>query len=260
MPELIAKREGATGWIIFSSPSKLNALTYDMWRRMPEAIADLERDPGVRVIALRGDGDKAFTSGADVTEVAHARDSIGATASYNQAVEDFNAALSNCAKPTFAFIQGICYGGGLGIAVRCDMRVCTDDSLFSMPAARLGIGYSAGSILRLAHLVGPAYCAELMFMAKRYSAAEALQMRLVNRVVPAAEFERVVAEYCTTIAENAPLTIAAGKRCLIEGYKDLKERDMRAVQALIDSCYTSEDYREGRDAFLQKRKPVFRGR
>jgi len=260
MPELITRREGATGWIIFSSPAKLNALTYDMWRRMPELIADLERDPAVRLVALRGDGDMAFTSGADITEFAHARDSIGATASYNQAVEDFNSALSNCPKPTFAFIQGICYGGGLGIAVRCDIRVCTDDSLFSMPAARLGIGYSAGSILRLAHLVGPAYCAELMFMAKRYSAAEAQQMRLVNRVVPAAEFERVVSEYCATIAENAPLTIAAGKRCLIESYKDLAERDMRAVQALIDACYMSEDYREGRSAFLEKRKPVFRGR
>jgi enoyl-CoA hydratase/carnithine racemase len=260
MPELIAKREGSTGWIIFSSLLKLNALTYEMWRRMPEAIADLERDPAVRMIALRGEGDKAFTSGADVTEFAHARDSIGATASYNQAVEDFNAALSNCAKPTFAFVRGICFGGGLGIAARCDIRLCSDDSVFSLPAARLGIGYSSGSILRLAHLVGPAYCAEIMFTARRYSAEEALQMRLVNRVAPRLEFERVVEEYCTMIAENAPLTIAAGKRCLIEGYKDPAQRDMRAVQALIDSCYSSDDYREGRDAFIQKRKPLFRGR
>ena len=260
MAELIVKREGATGWIIFSSLAKLNALTYDMWRRMPEAIADLVRDPAVRMIALRGAGDRAFTSGADVTEFAHARESIGATASYNQAVEDFNAALSNCPKPTFAFIQGICFGGGLGIAARCDIRVCSDDSLFSLPAARLGIGYSAGSIMRLAHLVGPAYCAEIMFTARRYSADEAFQLRLVNRVVPRLEFERVVAEYCAMIAENAPLTIAAGKRCLIEGYKDPPQRDMRAVQALIDACYMSEDYKEGRDAFLQKRKPVFRGR
>lgn len=260
MAELIVKRDGATGWIVFSSLAKLNALTYEMWRRMPEAVADHERDPAVRLIALRGTGDKAFTSGADVTEFAHARDSIGATASYNQAVEDANVALSNCPKPTVAFIQGICYGGGMGIAARCDLRVCSDDSLFSLPAARLGLGYSYASIMRLAQVVGPAYCAEIMFAARRYSAAEALQMRLVNRVVPGAEFERVVAEYCAMIAENAPLTIAAGKRCLIEGYKDPAQRDMRTVQATIDACYTSEDYREGREAFLAKRKPVFRGR
>lgn len=260
MAELAVRREGATGWIVFSSPSKLNALTYDMWRRMPEAVADLERDPGVRMVALRGDGDKAFTSGADVTEFGHARDSIGATASYNQAVEDANVALTGCAKPTVAFVQGICYGAGMGIAARCDLRVCTDDSLFSLPAARLGLGYSYASIMRLAHVVGPSYCAEIMFTARRYSATESLQMRLVNRVVPGAEFERVVSEYCAMIAENAPLTIAAGKRCLIEGYKDPGQRDMRAVQAVIDACYTSEDYREGREAFMQKRKPVFRGR
>jgi enoyl-CoA hydratase/carnithine racemase len=260
MAELIVKREGATGWIIFSSLSKLNALTYEMWRGIPEAVAEHERDPAVRMVALRGTGDKAFTSGADVTEFAHARDSIGATASYNRAVEDVNVALTNCPKPTLAFIQGICFGGGLGIAARCDIRVCSDDSTFSLPAARLGLGYSYASIMRLAHVVGPAYCAEIMFTGRRYSAEEALQMRLVNRVVPQLEFERVVAEYATMIAENAPLTIAAGKRCLIEGYKDPAQRDMRMVQGMIDTCYTSEDYREGREAFMQKRKPVFRGR
>jgi enoyl-CoA hydratase/carnithine racemase len=168
--------------------------------------------------------------------------------------------LSNCPKPTVAFIQGICYGGGMGIAARCDLRVCSDDALFSLPAARLGLGYSYASIMRLAQVVGPSYCAEIMFAARRYSAAEALQMRLVNRVVPGAEFERVVSEYCAMIADNAPLTIVAGKRCLIEGYKDPAQRDMRTVQATIDACYTSDDYREGREAFLQKRKPVFRGR
>jgi len=260
MAELIVKREGATGWIIFSSLSKLNAITYDMYRRVPEAMAEHGRDPSVRMIALRGVGDKAFTSGADVTEFAHARDSIGATASYNQAVEDCNVALTSCAKPTVAFVRGVCYGGGLGIAARCDVRLCSDDSVFALPAARLGLGYSYSSIMRLAHVVGPAYCAEIMFTGRRYSAEEAYQMRLVNRVVPQADFERVVAEYCATIAENAPLTIAAGKRCLIEGYKDPAQRDMRTVQATIDACYTSEDYREGRDAFIEKRKPVFRGR
>jgi enoyl-CoA hydratase/carnithine racemase len=260
MAELMTYREDATGWIVFSNPPRHNAVTYEMWRAVPEAVAQFERDGAVRVIALRGDGDKAFTTGADISEFEHTRNSVGANAGYHQVVEQANAALTNVSKPTLASIRGACYGGGLFIAAHCDLRICSDDSMFSLPAARLGLGYFYTGITRIAQLTGPAYCAELMYTARHYSAAEALHMRLVNRVVSRAELERVTTEYCTVIGENAPITLAAGKRCLVELYKDLADRDMRAVQAMIDACYLSSDYREGRTAFMQKRKPVFRGR
>ncbi len=140
------------------------------------------------------------------------------------------------------------------------MRFCADDAIFSLPAARLGMGYAYASIVRIERIIGPAYCAEMVFCGRRYSAREALHMRLVNRVVPVAELDRVVAEYCTTVTDNAPLTVAAMKRALVESYKDRTERDMRTVRTMIDNCFSSDDYREGRRAYQEKRKPVFRGR
>ena len=260
MADLIIRREGATGFIVFSNPSKRNALTYDMWKRVPEAVAQLERDGDVRIIVVRGDGDTAFAAGADISEFDRMRDSVGATASYNEAVDDANASLFICSKPTLASIRGPCIGGGLEIAAHCDVRFCTDDAIFSLPAARLGMGYAYASIVRIEQLIGPAYCAEMVFCGLRYSAQEALHMRLVNRVVPVAELGRVVAEYCLAVAENAPLTVAAMKRALVESYKDRTERDMRTVRTMIDNCFSSDDYREGRRAYQEKRKPVFRGR
>lgn len=260
MAELITRREGATGWIVFSNPARQNAITYEMWSGIADAVAQFERDGAVRVIALRGEGDEAFSSGADISEFERTRDSVDATASYNHMVESANSAVLNAAKPTLAYIRGICFGGGLGLALHCDIRVCSDDSVFSMPAAKLGLGYSYESTMRIAHVVGSACCAEITLTGRRYSAQEALQMRILNTVVPKAKLQRVAGEICVMISENAPLTMAAIKRALLEGYKDLAQRDMRAVQAMIDACFESEDYREGRTAFLQKRKPVFRGR
>src|SRR6266567_361848 len=229
MADLIIRREGATGFIVFSNPSKRNALTYDMWKRVPEAVAQLERDGDVRIIVVRGDGDTAFAAGADISEFDRMRDSGGATASYNEAVDDANASLFICSKPTLASIRGPCIGGGLEIAAHCDVRFCADDAIFSLPAARLGMGYAYASIVRIEQLIGPAYCAEMVFCGLRYSAQEALHMRLVNRV-------------------------------LVESYKDRTERDMRTVRTMIDNCFSSDDYREGRRAYQEKRKPVFRGR
>jgi enoyl-CoA hydratase len=260
MAELTTRREGATGWIVLSNPPRHNAVSYQMWRALPEKLAELERDDAVRVIALRGAGDAAFSAGADIAEFEHTRGAIEAAASYSQVVEQATAALLNVSKPTIARVRGACYGGGLVIAAHCDLRICSYDAEFSLPAARLGIGYSYSGITRVAQIVGLTYCAELIYTARRFSAAEALQMRFVNRVAQGEELDRVVAEYCDTIAQNAPLTIAAGKRCLIESAKDPAERDMRAVQAMLDACYLSEDYREGRAAFLENRKPEYRGR
>ncbi len=260
MADVIVRREGATGLLVISNPSKRNALTYDMWKRVPEAVAQLERDGAVRIIVVRGDGDISFAAGADISEFDRTRDSTGATASYNEAVDDANASLLICSKPTLASIRGSCIGGGLEIAAHCDVRFCTDDAIFSMPAARLGMGYSYPSATRIADIVGRAYCAEMVFGGLRYTAQEAYHMRLVNRVVPVAELDRAVAEYCTAVAGNAPLTVAAMKRALVESFKDPALRDVRTVRSMIDNCFSSDDYREGRRAYSDKRKPVFRGR
>ena len=259
MAELIIRREGKVGWLIFSNLTKRNALTYDIWRRLPEAVAQLERDSAVRVIALRGDGGD-FSSGADVQEFEHARDSLGAVSSYNRVVDEGAESLLGASKPTLARIRGTCFGGGVAIALHCDLRICADDAVFAMPAARLGLGISYANVIRLAHVVGPGYAAEILFSGRRVNAGDAARMALVNQAVPSADLDAVFAQWCADIAGNAPLSIAAMKRALVEGYKEPDKRDLHDVHALVDACYSSDDYREGRTAFMQKRKPEFRGR
>jgi enoyl-CoA hydratase/carnithine racemase len=260
MAGLNTHRVGSIGWIILSNVARKNAITYDMWRGLPEAVATFERDSAVRVIGLSGEGERAFSSGADVYEFDHARDSGGATASYNEAVDDSLSALLNASKPTVSRIRGACVGGGMGIAAHTDLRYCSEDAVFAQPAARIGLGLSHPAIWRVSDLIGQAHCAEMIFTGWRITAPEALQMRFVNRVVPGGELDAVVNELCESIAANAPLTIAAAKRSLLERMKDPAKRDLRAVQAMIDACFSSEDYREGRAAFRQKRVGVFRGR
>ncbi|HEY6865495.1 MAG TPA: enoyl-CoA hydratase-related protein [Burkholderiales bacterium] len=259
MSDLITRREGRVGWIVFSNLTKRNALSYDIWRGIPDAVRALALDTGVRVIALRGDG-ADFSAGADVAEFEHARDSISATSSYNVVVDEANEALVSVPKPTLAMIRGLCYGGGLAMALHCDMRICADNAQFSLQAAKLGFGISYASTMRFAHVVGPAHSAEVMFSGKIFGAEEAYHMHLVNRVAPADQLDAVFGEWSEMFANAAPLAVASIKRSLVEGYKDPDRRDLRSVAAMIEACYTSDDYREGRAAFRAGRKPEFKGR
>jgi enoyl-CoA hydratase/carnithine racemase len=159
-----------------------------------------------------------------------------------------------------AMIRGYCMGGGLGTAVVCDLRIASDDSRFGVPAAKLGVGYRFHGIRRLSELVGPSFTAEIFYTGRQFSAQEALQMGLINRMLPAAELEKYVLDYAATLAGNAPLTIAAVKRSLIELRRDPADRDLELCQKMVDDCFASEDYVEGRNAFMEKRKPVFKGR
>lgn len=245
---------------MFSNPPRFNAMTYDMWKALPEALTAFGADPAVRVIVLAGDGEKAFVSGADISQFEEQRASEQARTEYNRSVEAAYVAPILCAKPVVAKIRGICMGGGLGLAAACDLRFASDDAMFRMPAARLGIGYSFTGMRRFVQVLGAANTADIFFSARKFDARDALAMGLVSRVVPAADLDREVGDYCALIAENAPLSLIAAKSAIREVLTDPATRDLGALQKLIDACFASEDYREGRTAFMEKRKAEFKGR
>ena len=257
MDKILVGVEGPIGTLTFNNPERHNAMALDMWRAAAAAIAGFDRDPAVRVIVLTGAGGKAFVSGADISKFETERATLSAVSDYNAAVDQFSSALENSAKPSLAMIRGYCVGGGVGIAACCDLRVANDASRFSVPAARLGLGYGFENVRRIANLVGPAFAAELLLTARQFDALQAQRAGLVNHVVPDAEIEKYVRDLAETIAANAPLTIRAVKHILRELRRDAP--DVAACDALVRQCFESADYREGRQAFLEKRKPVFRG-
>lgn len=258
--KLIARKEGAIGWVIFNNPERHNATSYEMWQSFPVVLDAYARDPEVRVIVFKGTGEKAFSAGADISQFKEKRSSAQAVKAYNDAADAANRALRECVKPTIAMIRGYCIGGGTAVAVGCDIRIAAEDARFGVPAAKLGLGYRFDGIQRLAGIVGPAFTAEIFFTARQFSAQEALQMGLVNRIVPTGDLESYTLDYTNTMALNAPLTIAAVKRSLIELNKDASQRDLALCQRMVDACFESEDYKEGQTAFMEKRKPQFKGR
>jgi enoyl-CoA hydratase len=255
---MLAEIDGPIGWMTFNKPERRNAVSLDMWEAIPEILHRFERDPAVRVIVLQGAGDKAFVSGADISQFETARSSEAANAHYDHISELAGKALAECGKPTIAMIRGFCIGGGLAIAIGCDIRIATGDSKFGIPAARLGLGYGAPGVKKLVGLIGPSYTKEIFFTARHFTAAEALTMGLVNRVVSSAELEDYTRSYCATIADNAPKTMNTLKRTVAEVMRG-HEADWEICDQLVKECFASQDYIEGRGAFMEKRRPVFRG-
>ena len=260
MPELITRRDGAVATVLFSNLPKLNAMSFDMWRAVPETLAALDADPAVRVIVVAGDGDRAFISGADISQFEKVRGTAGAQAEYSKAVHAAYLAPIQCSKPVIARIRGVCMGGGLGFAASCDLRICSEDALFRMPAARLGLGYGPEGVRRFMQVLGAANAVDIFISARKFDAKEALRMGFVSRVVAAVELEKTVAGYCAMVAENAPLTVAAAKFAARQWLKDPAERDLATAQKMVDACFASADHKEGRTAFMEKRKPKFIGR
>jgi enoyl-CoA hydratase len=256
---MIGRIEGPIGWVIFNNPARRNAVSLDMWEGMATLLDRFEQDRSVRVVVLRGAGDKAFVSGADISQFEQQRSSPETVAAYDRTSGIAGERLAHCGKPTIAMIHGYCIGGGLGIAIGCDLRIADDTSKFGIPAARLGLGYGAGGVKKLMDLVGPAYTKDIFFTARHFTAAEALTMGLVNWVVPEAELEARVREYCATIADNAPLTIHALKRTVGELAKSSPGTDYELCDRLVAECFASADYVEGRRAFMEKRRPNFTG-
>ena len=246
-------------WITFNNPSRMNAMSQEMWDNSATLLDQYGKDNNVRAIVLKGGGNRAFVAGADISKFGSERASKEAMVSYDNSVAGFHSSLNAVAKPTIAQVNGYCIGGGLAIAIGCDIRVCSDKSTFGVPAAKLGIGYKAKGIRELERLVGPAFTAEIFYTARQFNAEEARVMGLVNRVVKEHELEATVNDMITRIAQNAPLSIKAVKESLIESGKPECDWDLSAHEATVRQCQTSADYTEGRTAFMEKRAPRFTG-
>ena len=260
MAELLVRRDGPVGRVIFSNPEKFNAMTQDMWAALPAALQELDADPVIRVIVLQGEGSRAFVSGADISQFKEQRTDPVAQKRYNGIVEAAYLAPTQCSKPVIASIRGICMGGGLGLAAACDLRIAAQGARFRMPAARLGLGYNVGGIKRFMAVIGAQNTLDIFFSARIFGASEAREMGFLNRVVEPGELDKTVNDYCALLADNAPLTMAAAKKTVVELIKDPADRDEEAMAAAIAACNTSDDYREGAQAFMEKRLPQFSGK
>ncbi len=258
--KIIARKEGSVGWVIFNNPARRNALSLAMWRGLVEAVDDYARDDEVRVAIMTGAGGKAFVSGADISEFEKHRASAEAEEEYNRISAAAHEAMSRFDKPLIAMIHGFCIGGGLSVALQADMRIASSDSRFAVPAARLGLGYGFGGMRTLTALVGPANAKEIMFTARRYDAAEALRIGLVNQVVDGECLESTVRDYAAMISRNAPMTVRTAKTTIGEVLKDPADRNLARIETMIRACFDSADYAEGRRAFMEKRPPKFQDR
>lgn len=258
--KLLVEVDEGIALVTFNNPEKRNALSAEIRAALAPTLRALQADEAVRVVVLTGAGDRAFVSGADISEFAEQRTSPEARAAYDAGAAESARAWAELDKPVIAMIRGFCMGGGLLTALQADIRISSETGQFGVPAARLGLGYGFGGVETLVALVGPSWTAEILFSARRLSAEEALHIGLVNRVVPDDQLRRQVMELAHTISQNAPLTVAACKVAIREAMRAPDRRNRERVAELVEACFLSEDYREGQAAFLEKRPPRFTGR
>ena len=258
-PRIRYEVEGAVARLIIDQPQRMNSMALTMWESLPDLLARAEQDPKIVCISLEGEGERAFCAGADISQFGNNRSGADAVAHYDKAVEAGNRALAEVSKPTIAVIRGICFGGGFGLAMCCDLRIARDDARFRIPAARLGLGYGFKGTELLVRKLGMGPVADLLLSARIIAADEAKSMGLVNAVFAHDTFGQEASAYLARIAANAPITLKATKRALIELTRDEAARDISAVDALVSQAFASADYLEGQAAFRDKRDPVFKG-
>jgi enoyl-CoA hydratase len=257
---LRTEKERGIGWIIFDNPARRNAINGAMWRGIPEAMARFDADSDVRCVAFRGAGTEAFSAGADISEFDQVRAERDAVAKYDDLLDRVLHSIQDSLKPSVAMIHGFCLGGGLEIALACDLRYCGESAQFAIPAAKLGLAYNIEGHKRLLETVGHAWAREIMFLGRRYGAQEAVAMGLVHRVMPDEELEPFTLGVLETLAQNAPLAIANSKTVIEQYVKSEGSPDGARMRAAIERCAHSDDYEEGRRAFMEKRKPRFTGK
>ena len=258
-PKMLAEVNDGIGWITFNAPEKRNAMSLDMWQGLGEILGKLQEEKSLRVLILKGAGDAAFVSGADISEFEDKRSSQRDRDAYEAAFDDALDKLANFATPVVAMIRGYCIGGGLAIALNTDIRIATEHSKFGIPAAKLGLGYGFEAVKTLESIVGPSHAKDILFTARFLEAKEALSIGLVNFMVGSELLEQAVNEYANKIVTNAPLTIRAVKKTVGEVVKDPGQKNPAHIERMVNDCFLSADYQEGRRAFMEKRKPKFTG-
>ncbi len=258
--KMLAEVEEGIGLITFNQPEKRNAMSVNMWHGLTEILDDFEASDAVRAVVMTGAGHKAFVSGADISQFEQQRANANAQLEYDRLTSAGRARLAAFPKPVIARIRGFCLGGGLGIAMQADVRIAAVDSEFGIPAAKLGIAYGFDMVRKLVSLVGHAHARTLLFTGSRIGSAEAGRIGLVNQVVADEDLNQTVYELARTIADNAPLSVKAMKMAVNGTIQTESERDLDAINAAVLACFDSEDYREGRTAFMEKRKPAWKGR
>lgn len=258
--KIIAEVDGGVGWLRINQPERRNAISLEMWQGLADATAAFEADDAVRVVVMHGVGGRSFAAGADISEFEQQRANAEQKQRYGEIAARGQNGLGSLSKPLVAMIHGFCIGGGLAIALQADVRFAAEGSHFGIPAARLGLGYEYPGLAALARLVGPSVAKDMLFSARQIEAAEALRLGLINFVCAPDELEPHVRDYAASIAANAPLTIRAAKAAMRVFERYSQRDDAQAVEALVNRCFDSDDYREGRQAFMEKRAPRFSGR
>ena len=257
--KILARKDGSIGWLIFNQPERRNAVSLEMWEAIPRVLADFAADAAIRVVVMAGAGDQAFAAGADISQFEKSRADVEQAEHYARTTAAAHAAMGRLEKPLIAMIRGYCIGGGLAIALKADIRIAADDAQFAIPAARLGLAYAADGIQGLVQLIGPSEAKSILFSAEKLDAQRALRIGLINRVVPVAGLEQAVRDFAGRLSENAPLTIRSVKLTIDELMREPSKRDQAKIEAAYQACFASNDYREGRQAFMEKRRPKFNG-